>query len=111
MIFRMIFITAALFLASANTRFAENNDRDYDVICHIYTEAYNTNMPISTLSQYILNNINERVHSKDAKEAHEAVMHALAESRYSLFKSSAEHTLKHTWDCKSMELIMDMRVK
>ncbi len=111
MISRMLFIIATLLSVQSSTSFAEDNNQDYDVICRVYTEAYNTNMPISTLSQYILENIDKRVQSEDAKEAHDAVMHAVAETRYNLFKVSAEHTLKRTWDCKAMSVIMKKRVK
>lgn len=83
----------------------------FDEICRVYTEAYNSNMSINVLSEYIFNNIKKRVSFDEALEAHEAVMHADAKSRYVLFKGSAEYTLKRSWACKAMKAIMAMQVR
>ncbi len=83
----------------------------FDEICRVYTEAYNSNMSINVLSEYIFDNVKKRVSFDEALEAHEVVMHADAKSRYALFKGSAEYTLKRSWDCKAMKTIMAMQVK
>lgn len=108
---RKLFITIILLLFHSVISFADGNEQGYDEVCRIYTEAYSTNMPISTLSQYIFGNIKQRAGYTDAAEAHEAVIHADAKTRYELFKASAEHTLNHKWDCAAMKSVMEMRVK
>jgi hypothetical protein len=100
-----------LSLTYSGTAFTNSDESGYDETCRIYTEAYNTNMPIGTLSNYVLENIKKRVRSEDAREAHQAILHAAPPTRYGLFKSSAEHTLGHNWDCKAMERIMKMHIE
>lgn len=88
-----------------------NNQQGFDEVCRIYTEAKNSNMNIETASKYIFDNIKKRVDSKDALQAHTAVMEAMGDDRYPLFKQSAEHVLKRTWTCSGMKSIMGMKVK
>lgn len=58
------------------------------------------------LSNYIYHNVSERVNIKDAIQAHEAVFNLTPAERYSIFKQSAELSLKRTRDCKAMKELM-----
>ena len=100
-----------LLLCAYSTISYPNDKSDFDEICRIYTEARNSNMTIEILSKYIFDNVKERIHSKEALEAHAAVMYVGKKSRYNLFQDSAEHTLKQNWNCEAMEAVMKMEVK
>ena len=75
-------------------------------ICNIYTTALSSNMNIDQLSDYIFSNIEQHVKSKDALDAHEAVMQLDASQRYEIFKQAAQLSLKHSWDCPAMKKVM-----
>jgi len=60
-------------------------------------------MNIENMSNYIFSNIKQRVKSKDALDAHEAVLQLDAHQRYKIFKQSAEFSLKHKWNCTAMK--------
>ena len=80
-------------------------------VCKIYTEARNSNMDVQAASAYVVENVSKRVESKEALQAHEAVMHVMADQRYILFKGSAEHILKMPWECAAMQSMMEMKIK
>lgn len=108
MIFRSLtLITIAFIFAMnsfANTKIARENG--FNTICQIYTEALNSSMTKDQLSKYIFSNIKNRVTSKDALEAHEAVFQLDPPKRYDIFKQSAKYSLKHHWHCASVETLM-----
>ncbi len=87
----------------------ENNG--FDEVCQIYTESKNSSMPINIASKYIMDNIQNRVTSKEVLQAHEAIMQAMGDNRYTLFKGSAEHVLKRTWNCSTMKATFDIEIK
>lgn len=76
---------------------------DFDEICRIYTEIQNSNMSLNTASNYLLKNIEKRVRSNDALVAHSAILEAMSDRRYELFKQSAEEVLGTVWRCPAME--------
>lgn len=88
-----------------------SDQQGFDEVCCIYTEAKNSNMSIATASKYVMENISRRVDSKDALQAHEAIMQAMADQRYILFKQSAEHVLKKSWECEAMKSMFKIKVK
>lgn len=93
-----------LIFSSLNISFA--GETGFDEICKIYTEVKNSNMTKEVGSKYIFDNIKERVNSTDALQTHEAIMSALGDKRYTLFKESAEHYLKNKWHCPAMKILM-----
>lgn len=105
-----VFLTILLLSTYSLTCYSEN-EAGFDEICRIYTEAHNSNMSINVLSSYIFNNIKKRVSSNDALEAHDVVMNTDSITRYTLFKGSAEYTLKRPWDCLPMKAVMNKPVK
>jgi len=104
MLSRNITLTLILFISSLNVSFAM--DTGFDEICTIYTEVKNSNMTKEVASKYILDNIKSRVKSAAALQTHEAIMSALGNVRYDIFKESAELTLKKSWSCPSMKSLM-----
>jgi len=84
-----------------------NNVSGFDTICQIYTEAVNSSMTKEQLSHYIFNNVESRVKSTDALEAHTAVFNLEPARRYSIFKQSAEYSLKKKWDCEAVKKLMN----
>ena len=109
--FKYKVILTILLLSTYSLSCYSKTEAGFDEVCRIYTEAHNSNMSIDVLSSYIFNNIKKRVSSRDALEAHDAVMNADSFTRYTLFKGSAEHTLKRTWDCIPMKTIMEKPAK
>lgn len=94
---------------SLNALAADQNA--YDEICTIYTEAINSTMSVNTASEYILNNIEHRISSSEAIQAHQVMLEAMGDTRYTLFKSFAEHELKTSWDCESMKQMLDKHLE
>ena len=78
----------------------------FDEICTIYTEAINSSMAQEQLSDYIFDNVERRITDKDALQSHEAVFNLSPEERYSIFKQSAELSLKRKWDCDAVKELM-----
>ncbi|MCK4708860.1 MAG: hypothetical protein KAU21_09605 [Gammaproteobacteria bacterium] len=92
----MIKFKAALLVLiwSFTTNGYADEQQGFDEVCRIYTEAKNSNMNVETASKYIFDNIKKRVNSKEVLQTHTAVMEAMGDDRYPLFKGSAEHVLK-----------------
>lgn len=78
----------------------------FDEICKIYTESVNSSMTKEQLSDYIFDNIKNRVNLADALDAHNAIFNLEPAKRYSIFKQSAEFSLKHSWDCEAMKSLL-----
>lgn len=95
-----------LFIFIFSTPVYAEETTGFNEICHIYTEAQNSNMTNAQLNNYIHNNIQKRVKSVDALEAHSAVFQVNPDTRYSIFKKSAEFSLKQTWNCDAMQYFM-----
>lgn len=106
---KRILILIALLLSSLNIYAENQNETGFNQICQIYTAALNSHMSIKNTSQYIFSNIAQRVKSKKAIEAHEAVMQLDSSQRYKVFKQSAKITLKHDWSCPAMKKLMAMK--
>jgi len=104
MLSRNITLTLILFISSINISFAVNTG--FDEICTIYTEVKNSNMTKEVASKYILDNIKSRIKSAAALQTHEAIMSAIGNIRYDIFKESAEHTLQKSWTCPTMQSLM-----
>ena len=104
MIIRKIAFMIILSIISISTISAA--DTGFDEICKIYTEAKNSSLSKSQLSNYIFENIKNRVTSKDALEAHSAVFNLGVDKRFSIFKQSAEYSLKHKWECAAVKELM-----
>ena len=86
--------------------FAKDNNSGFDLICQIYTEARNSSMTKEQLNNYIFDNVENRVKSKDAIEAHTAVFNLEPKKRYPIFKESAEYSLKKKWECDAVKFLM-----
>ena len=99
-------LLAVILLFSHTIHAEDSNEAGFTEICKIYTAALNTNMNIEQLSDYIFSNVTQRVKSKDALEAHQAVMQLDSSKRYEIFKQSAELSLNHIWDCEAMKKVM-----
>jgi hypothetical protein len=78
----------------------------FDEVCRIYTEAQNSSMQGEQLSTYIFDNVQARVTLTDAIQAHSAIFNIDPAERYSIFKQSAELSLKSKWDCPAMKTLM-----
>ncbi len=97
-------------MVSVFSTFANADERqEFNEICRIYTEINNSNMSKDVASKYVMANVKERVSSKDALIAHEAIMQAMPDQRYQLFKQSAEWKTGSTWDCYAMEHLLGTR--
>jgi len=104
MIIRKITLTIILSIISISAFSVD--ETGFDEICKIYTEAKNSSLSKSQLNDYIFKNIKNRVASKDALEAHSAVFNLGVDKRFSIFKQSAEYSLKHKWECAAVEELM-----
>ena len=101
-----ILILILFFSLSVSIAIAGNEQAGFDEICRIYTEALNSNMPKQQMSDYVFDNVKKRVQVKDALEAHSAVFNLAPQERYTIFKQSAEMSLKNSWDCPAAKELM-----
>jgi len=56
--------------------------------------------------RYIDNNVKNRITEKDALQAYSAIFQLDADTRYDIFKKSAEYSTKREWNCDSMKKLM-----
>ena len=82
------------------------SEAGFDEICKIYTEAKNSSMKKEDLNTYIFDNVKSRITSKDAPEAHNAAFNLGIDKRFSVFKQSAEYSLKQKWECAAVKELM-----
>lgn len=94
----------ALLLLSSHPALSESPG--FDEICRIYTEAQNSSMSGGQLNTYIFDNVDQRVASKDAREAHDVIFNLEAAARYEVLKQSAELILEHPWDCPAAKILL-----
>lgn len=99
-------IIILLLFCTYSTFACATSDTGFDEICRIYAEANNSGMTKEQLSNYIFDNVNERVNVKDAIQAHDAVFNLAPAERYSIFKQSAELSLKREWGCQAIKKLM-----
>lgn len=104
MVLKQLALLILLGFCQINVTVADNSG--FDEICHIYTEALNSNMSGDQLNTFILDNIKTRINNKDAKTTHDAIPFASPKERYKIFKDSAERYLKKQWDCAAMKTLM-----
>ena len=103
---RKMLLLAVILLFSHAIYAEDNNEAGFTEICKIYTTALSGNMNIDQLSGYIFSNVEHHVKSKDALDAHEAVMQLDASQRYKIFKQAAQLSLNHSWNCPAMKKVM-----
>jgi hypothetical protein len=103
---KLVFVFIFTFSLSLSAEGIRANKNGFDVICQIYTEAINSSMSKDQLRNYIFDNVENRVKSIDALEAHVAVFNLPPEKRYPIFKESAEYSLKNKWDCVAIKSLM-----
>ena len=89
----------------ASMTIACSSPKGFDEICLIYTEAKEKHGTSVEISEYIFDNVEARVNSVPAIQAHSAIYNIASEDRYPIFKESAEETLKREWNC---EVMMEM---
>jgi len=108
MFIRIITLTAILFLMSCSMDTPLKNTNAFDSACQIFKEASTKNLNPEELGNYIateLDNMDDQTALKEAKEVYHALFNVNPAQRYSLFKQSAETTLKRNWDCQAMKVL------
>jgi len=63
-------------------------------------------MDRAQISDYIQNNIKARVQPGDAIDVHDALYQLDPAERYSVFRQSAEASLKRSWNCNAVKNMM-----
>ena len=81
-------------------------DAGFNEICRIYTEALNSSMSNEQKNDYINDNVAKRINEKDAVTTHSIIYQVTPSERYSIFKESAETSLKKSWNCSAMKALM-----
>jgi hypothetical protein len=82
-------------------------DNDFDIVCNIFKELQNK-PDLDKLSNqqrvaFITQRINKSLDtSSAARISWEAVVSAVPEQRYKIFKSGAEEVLNQSWACEPM---------
>jgi len=80
---------------------------DFDVVCQIFTEAKNTSFDDEKRGAYIEENIISRTSSKEVRDAYYSIFQLSPNERYAIFKESAEHATKKTWDCPAVKELLE----
>ena len=106
--YRSIITLSLIFIISCSGQYY-SVDNGFDKICLIYNDVFNnpTLKDKSTVHKYEIINvlIKKHVVDVDAITAFVAVAQANPDDKYSLFKQSAEYSIKREWDC---ELIKEL---
>ena len=103
MFYRSIITLSLIFITSCSSQY-DSVDNGFDKICLIYDDVFNdpSLKDKSPLDKYDLIHvlIKKHVFDVDAITAFVIVAQANPDDKYSLFKQSAEYSLKREWECE-----------
>lgn len=88
---------------------ADNNV--YSIFCELVTEAMTLKSNTKSQHEYIVKNLNEKVGSKDIKDAYDVVFQVAPDKRYNVFKESIEEVVGTSWECSGLKVYFDQYVK
>lgn len=103
--YKLTFLLLSFFI----TQHAYSSVNDFDVMCQIFTEANNSSLTWQEKSQYVTENIQQRVTSQNVKDVFTGIRTLPPEVRYDLVKESAQLELKQDWDCPTMQALLSPR--
>ena len=106
MIIKRIYICVIFILLATNASASEVED--FDIACQIFTEAKNTVFDNEIRSAYIEENIKNRTKSKELRDTYNVIFNASPEDRYRIFKDTAEHITKKSWDCPAAKALFTL---
>ena len=94
-------LVAVLCIGCASTPPAEQSG--YDQLCDLVEDALRASGDPALQAEYIEENLQSRISSKDAREAFELLAQINNEERYRVFQQAVENTLCHRWECDAMK--------
>lgn len=99
-------------LMSQNT-LANNvgDNRVYSTFCKLVTEAMTLRSDAKRRHEYIVKHFDEKVGSKDIKDAYDVVFQVAPDKRYSVFKESIEEDIGGEWECSGLKEYFEQYVK
>jgi len=99
-------LVTVVFLISCSTNTNIKTKNGFDTACAIFQKASLMKLSPQELGNYIadaLDKMPPQRASEDVKQVYHALFNVSPKERYTLFKESAEITLKRSWDCHIMK--------
>ena len=108
-----ILLIVVFFILINQVSLADNfvENKAYTVFCELVTEAVNLSTEAKIRHEYIIKNFDEKVGSKEIKEAYDVVFQVAPDKRYSVFKESIEEITGGVWECNNLKVYFDQYVK
>lgn len=101
--YRTLIILSLLFIISCSSKY-DSIDNGFDKICLIYTDVFSDpalkDRSIIEKHELVYDLVKGNVTDVDAITTFVAVAKANPDEKYTLFKQSAEYSLKRAWDCE-----------
>lgn len=94
-------LVAFLCIGCASTQSQELSS--YDQLCGIVEDALQASDDPALQAEYIQENIQSRISSKDAREAFELVAQINPEERYRVLQQAVESELGRSWECDALK--------
>lgn len=83
---------------------------DFDALCNLIDETLEMSLSAEKKITYVNDNLQQRINSKDVKEAFISLQYLDPAERYSVFKQAAEATIDKQWECAPMKIFFEPAV-
>jgi len=106
MVFKNPILLSTIFLISCGINTNIKTKNGFDSACLIFQKASTMKLKPQELGVHIEGELNKLKHQKaleDVKKVYHALFNVSPNERYTLFKESADITLKRSWDCNIMK--------
>jgi len=87
------------------------DNKVYSIFCELVTEAMTLRSDTKSRHEYIVKYFDEKVGSKEIKDAYDVVFQVAPDKRYNVFKKSIEEDIGAAWECSGLKAYFDQYVK
>lgn len=100
----------SIFICFFLTACDKSKENDFDVVCEIFKNfnKQSENFSEEEMLEISVEKVREKLaENSPARVSWEAITGAPAAERYNLFQSGAEATMKRSWKCPTMKVLLD----
>lgn len=108
MVYRCVYYLAIM-IGTASCSQSGTANSDYDRICDYVQSVLVMDVSEQQKFDYIGEYFDNKVKSKDAKEAYVLIYQIAPDQRYSVFKGAVEASTGTTWECPALDTLFDLR--
>jgi len=87
------------------------DNKVYSSFCKLVTEAMTKRSDAKSRHEHIVKHFDEKVGSKEIKDAYDVIFQVKPDKRYSVFKNSIGEDIGGVWECSSLKAYFDQYVK